>query len=324
MMIAANYIIYVAYDHIYGLREGAGVKSPSEGFANGGSSEPQQLEQSKYAWLTGADIYDDFFAGVYDKLVQGEKRSQAEVVALLAGWKRATPLPQNQWRVLDIGCGTGVTVAAFARGGVTSVVGMDRSPAMIRRARDVTVAGTTLTPTERGAIHWKIADMDDIEAFREGEFTHACAMYFSFYYASDKAVFFRNLHYWVKPGGCLSIATVNKHKFDPMLEAAAPTAFSMQKYASERIMKSKVAFANFDYEGEFDLGAGQDTAVTSAEFRETFRFKDGTIRRQRHEFTMPDMKDIVAIAQAAGWKYTGFTDGAATGFDYSYIMSFSR
>jgi ubiquinone/menaquinone biosynthesis C-methylase UbiE len=309
MMIAANYVIYLAYNIIYGVSPRS--RTVTEGFED-------QSEQSRYAWLTAEDVYDDFYANIYDKLVQGEKRSQAEVITLLSLWKNVAQ--PSSWKVLDIGCGTGITTASFAKASVGSIVGLDRSPAMLRRARDITVSATTLTPEQRGAIVWKHGDVENLALFREGEFTHACAMYFAFYYIKDKAVFFRNLHHWVRPGGILSIATVNKHKFDPLLESASPTVFSMQKYVKERITKSKVAFDKFDYEANFDLLDGD-----KAEFKETFRYKDGTIRRQKHDLWMPDMKDIVHIAESAGWKYSGFTDGSrTTGFDYAYILTFVR
>jgi hypothetical protein len=44
-------------------------------------------------------------------------------------------------------------------------------------------------------------------------------------------------------------------------------------------------FDKFDYEAEFEL---EDP---KAEFRETFRFKDGSVRRQKHSLLMPSIAD---------------------------------
>jgi ubiquinone/menaquinone biosynthesis C-methylase UbiE len=320
LMIAVNYIIYVLYDVIYG--NGPRETSIKEGYVDGSDAtkEPSQSEQSRYEWLSGLDVYDDFFANIYDKLVQGEKRSQAEVVALSKRWRQLTPsMPLAEWNVLDLGCGTGVTAVAFARAGVGSITGVDRSEPMLRRARDVTVASSTLTPNQRAILSWKHADIENPNAFRAAQFTHASAMYFTMYYVRDKSVFFGNIYNWMRPGGVLSVFACNKHKFDPMLESAAPFAFSLQKYADKRITKSRVKFDKFDYEGEFDITDGAE-----AYFRETFYFKDGTVRRQRHDFWMPEFRDIVKTAEAIGWKYVGFEDCAPIGMEYCYIMTFIK
>jgi trans-aconitate 2-methyltransferase len=54
-------------------------------------------------------------------------------------WERGRDLlallaPQQGWRILDVGCGTGQLTAEIARSGA-SVLGIDNSPAMIARAR---------------------------------------------------------------------------------------------------------------------------------------------------------------------------------------------
>jgi hypothetical protein len=104
-----------------------------------------------------------------------------------------------------------------------------------------------------------------------------------------------------------------------MLEAAAPfIGLSLQKYSKERHTKSKVEFDRFSYEAEFDL---QDPI---AEFRETFRFADKSVRRQRHTLNMSDIKEIVHFAQIAGWNYNGNIDLVTAGFEYAYVLMFTH
>jgi ubiquinone/menaquinone biosynthesis C-methylase UbiE len=66
-------------------------------------------------------------AGIYDRVVEplqrGVRRRAIELVPPRAGW-----------RVLDVGCGTGKTLAFYLEAGCT-VVGVDVSVAMLRRAR---------------------------------------------------------------------------------------------------------------------------------------------------------------------------------------------
>jgi hypothetical protein len=59
-----------------------------------------------------------------------------------------------------------------------------------------------------------------------------------------------------------------------------------------------------------------------AEFIETFRFKDGTVRRQKHKMTMPTMEEVVKMGQAAGWVYQKYVDLVVVGFEYSYLLFF--
>lgn len=298
------------------------LRKPREGFQGQGAS-PSAAEETTYEWLDSKALYDNFYCGIYDKLVQGEKRTLLEANILRGEWEQATPtLPVQHWRVLDVGCGTGVLTSAFASMGVQAVTALDQSESMIRQARTGTIPATTLTDAQKQAIEFRLGDVMDLAVAREGEFTHAALMYFVVYYVEDKATLFRNLAYWVAPGGAVSVHVVNKHKFDPMLEAAAPTVFSLQKYSDKRIMKSQVAFDAFDYEGEFDFD--ESDGSTNAEFRETFRFKDGSVRRQKHSLAMPDIGVIVAAAQAAGWQYRGYVDNVSTGFEYTYTLLFTH
>ena len=155
--------------------------------------------------------------------------------------------------------------------------------------------------------------------FTAGQFSHAVLLFFTVYYSNDPVGLFKNLFFWIRPGGCLAIEVVNKYKFDPLLEAASPFfGLSVQKYSKKRVTKSRVEFDKFSYEAEFDL---QDP---TAEFREVFRFKDKSIRRQRHTMNMRDIKDIVDLAASTGWKYTGFVDLLTAGFEYAYVLLFTH
>jgi len=86
----------------------------------------------------------------------------------------------------------------------------------------------------------------------------------------------------------------------------------------DRLKRSKVVFDKFDYEAVFEL---EDPI---AEFRETFRFKDGSTRRQKHTLYMPTMPDIIKKAQANGWTYTKYVDLMPLSFQYGYLLFFSR
>jgi SAM-dependent methyltransferase len=199
---------------------------------------------------------------------------------------------------------------------VKSVLGVDKSKAMLERA-ETNVAESKLTEEQKKKITFREADLLNPSALGGSSVTHAMCLYFTIYYLPDKDAFFRNMFLWVKPGGELVVEVVNKYKFDPLLDSASPwIGFSLQKYSKERVTESKVVFDKFEYSGKFDLGD------PGAEFRETFRFKDGKIRRQRHRFSMPPINEIAKMGQRAGWVYTKYVDLTMVGFEYSYLLFF--
>ncbi len=295
------------------------VTQISEGFENQ-EEIPGAVMESKglIKWLSSDELYDDFYAKVYDQLTQGSVRTQAEVGLMLHEWsKRGEDI--TKFEVLDCGCGTGIAVAALAKMNVKKVVGVDSAEAMLKHAEEVVIEQSTLTKEQKKHLEFRKGDLIDPSVCAAGEFTHACLLYFTIYYFKDKEALFRNLYLWVKPGGKMCIQVVNKHKFDPMLESSAPwMGFSLQKYSKERVTKSEVVFDNFKYIGEFDLTDPQ------AEFRETFRFKDGKVRRQKHEFRMENIDEIVKLAKLAGWKYDGSVDLTKISAEYFYHLYFTH
>ena len=298
------------------------TKITAEGFKDIDDKELEELSgaeaesNGKIRYLNNDELYDNFYCSIYDQLTQCPIRIQTELELIIHEWtKRGDKI--KDFKVLDAGCGTGVGSAALAKLGVKKVIALDKSEAMIKHAKEVTLPLTTLTDEQKKRITWEHDDLINPSALQGGQVTHAIMLYFTIYYFSDKETLLRNLFFWIKPGGHLAIHVVNKHKFDPMLESAAPwIAFSLQKYSKERVTKSEVTFNKFKYAAEFDL---QDPM---AEFRETFRFKDNKIRRQRHTFRMEDMDTIVGLAKVAGWEYNGFTDLTNAGLEYMYHLHF--
>lgn len=317
LLFAANYLTLIFIDH-YGTT--ADIKGPSSGSVEGFTSS---AEESKYKWLSNDELYDDFYASVYDLLVQPSNRTQFEISFLLSRWK-FNEQPNGSLKSLciaDLGCGTGVSAAALAKSGIGRVVAIDKSAQMIDFAKKANLPSTVLTEEQKSAIEFRERDLLDPSAARGSEFDAAVALYFTIYYMRDMDGFFRNCALWIKPGGFLAVQVVNKYKFDPMLDSASPFIFSLQRYSEQRATKSAVKFDKFDYEGVFDL---DEEANNAAEFRETFRFKDGTVRRQRHNFYMYDIAAIVKKAKAAGWTYQGYIDQEKQGFAYSYLLMFKH
>jgi len=300
ILLCANYLYHILLDRL--------TEEPTfaaEGFEN------QALASQ------GQEIYDDFYASIYHKIFQHDKLVQAEAAIALQDWEKR--MPKSKMRILDLGCGTGVATCYFAKQGVQSVTGLDRAPAMLRFAKNSIVPATTLSEQQLSSLHWLQADAIGPSAFPAASFTHAALLYFTVYCFRDLDILFRNLALWVEPGGSLVIEAVNKYKFEPVPDIANPwVAVSPQKYSKQRITKSRAAFDKFDYETEFDL---EDPR---AEFSEVFRFKDGTTRRQTHILWMPSIAQIVQKAKETGWIYQKFTELEMIGFNYGYLLFFTR
>jgi len=265
------------------------------------------------------DIYDDFYATVYNKIFQHDNLLQAEAALLIQDWGQKDEEKIKQMRVLDVCCGTGVAACAFAKAGADRVVGLDKSVAMLNYAKNKVEPATTLTEEQHQRLEWRNADAYAPMAAQVGEFTNACLLYFSIYYFKELDTLFKNLAMWVKPGGGLAIEVVNKHKFEPVPDVANPwIAVSPQKHSKERITTSKAVFDKFEYETEFELFDPR------AEFRETFKFSDGKVRKQKHSLYMPSIEKIIHTAAEMGWRYDKFMDLQFMGFNYGYMLFFTR
>ena len=316
ILFCLNYLVMLSIDKFSGYK--TNFREGFEGTPGTITSIPH-TDNSLYTWINDPQlIYDEFYSGVYDQLSGQSQRSQAKVAVIANIWKKSSP-DMKEWSVLDAGCGTGHSTLGFAKLNAGHVVGMDYSPSMLKQAEKVVLPASKLSDEQKQLVRWRQDSLINPSACSAGEFSHAVCFYFTFYYLKDQEEFFRHMNLWIKQGGKLVVEVVNKYKFDPILESASPfLGFSLQKYSKERIRKSKVVFDKFDYEAEFVL------SDPKAEFYETFRFKNGHVRRQKHEFLMPNIEAVVQMGKRAGWKYVGYQDLNPLGFEYGYLLMFEK
>jgi SAM-dependent methyltransferase len=302
-LLLINYVVRMGYDRLLQPTAHEGFTSQHKGGSN---------------WLTGELIYDDFYAAACNKIFQHDALVQGEGALLLQEWSRGHK-DNHHIRVLDALSGTGVATCHFAKHGVAKAVGLDKAPSMIRFSKNVVMPATTLTEPQKEVIEWREADVYSPFIASQGEFTHACLLFFSVYEVKDLSALFKNLALWIQPGGGLAIEVVNKHKFEPVPDVANPwVAVSPQTHAKTRITKSKAVFDTFDYSTDFELEEDR------AEFKEIFKFKDGTKRRQKHVLYMPDISVIIKKATDMGFTYTKYVDLRFMGFNYGYMLFFTR
>ena len=279
------------------------VSGGVEGFANQKGTEIFQGVDQR---LDDA-CYDAFYARVYDHLVQPLARAPIEVQTTIEFMKKRGR-EASTLRIADIGSGTGNHTELFAKAGVMSVTGYDKSAAMVEEARR--------RFPERDFV---VGDAAVATMASADQFDVATLYYFTVYMVPERTQMLKNIYLWLAPGGVFVCHIVNKLKFDPVLEAASPfVGFSIQKYADERVTKSQVFFEELEYVGDFQLNGSRGAYV------EDFQFKDGRVRRHEQRVWMPNIDVLVAEITAAGFKYAHHMDLTAIGYEYNYLFFFEK
>jgi SAM-dependent methyltransferase len=259
-------------------------------------------QQDTFIYKKGPEIYDDFYASIYDYLVYNNIKTDYEVGQILKSTN-----PSTRSVVLDIGCGTGHHVAKLNSKNL-QVIGIDISPSMIKQAMEK-------YPTHK----FMVGDALNESQFAPSTFTHILCLYFTIYYFEDKRRFFDNCMEWLMPGGYLVIHLVDRERFDPILPPGNPLYIvSPQKYAKKRITSTKVTFNDFTYHSNFNLN---DNIAT---FDEKFKFNNGKTRKQEQVLYMDDTEVILTIAQQCGFTFHSKIDLVRCAYEYQYLYVFVK
>lgn len=275
-----------------------------EGMTGGDMSK--NIVTDKFLFKQGNEIYDDFYVNIYDYLVFSSVKNDYEIGTIINSSK-----PNEKSVIADIGCGTGHHVSDLGTKNL-NIVGIDNSPSMIQKAKE---------NYPDLAHNFKTGDGLDPYLFNNNYLTHVLCLYFTIYYMKDKMKFFYNCMNWLMPGGYLIIHLVDKNKFDPILPPGNPLYIvSPQKYAKERITKTKVTFNDFVYNANFKIDESSDLVI----FDEKFKFNNGNIRKQEQQLYMEDLPTIVNMAQDAGFLLHAKIDMVKCAYEYQYLYIFIK
>jgi SAM-dependent methyltransferase len=262
-------------------------------------------QKDTFLFKTGVDIYDDFYADIYDYLVFNNLKDDYEI-----GWVMNSSSPSSESKILDIGCGTGHHVASLGSKGF-DILGIDISPSMIKKAKE-----------NFPDYKFDVGNALDGNTFQSDSFTHILCMYFTIYYFKDKSQFFNNCFKWLMPGGYLIVHLVDRDNFDPILPPGNPLLYvSPQRYAKERITSTKVKFTDFSYSADFKLDNKNDKALFVEKFKND---SDGKVRKHEHEMWMPDIQQIVDEAQGCGFIVESKADLLQCQYEYQYLYIFVK
>ena len=262
-------------------------------------------ERKTFTAKTNTEVYDNFYADVYDSLVYNNMKDDYEIGEIV---NKTTPTSESIF--LDIGSGTGHHVSKLTDMGFNAV-GIDNSNDMVEKAKENYPACQFI----RGDIT-KNLDLN------YSTYTHVLCLYFTIYYMKDKERFFENCFNLLMPGGYLIIHLVDRYTFDPILPAGqAFIVVSPQKYAKKRITTTKVHFDDFVYTADFNLNPETNTAL----FNEKFKFKeDGHVRSNQHIMYMEPIDTITTYAQNAGFLIDDKIDLLHCGYDNQYLYILTK
>lgn len=257
-------------------------------------------QNDKFLIKSGPEIYDDFYATIYDYLVFNNFKDDYEVGQIMT-----LSNPSSQSKILDIGCGTGHHVSLLASKGL-DVLGIDISQSMINKAKE-----------NFPDYKFEVGDALNNNQFQQESFTHILSMYFTIYYFKDKKQFFENCYKWLMPGGFLFVHLVDRKRFDPILPPGNPLMYvSPQRYAKERITSTKVKFTDFSYSADFQFDEKNDTAKFIEKFKNDV---DGKIRKNELTMYMPDTQEIIDEALSCGFIVESQIDLLQCQYEYQYV-----
>ena len=261
--------------------------------------------KDKFLFKNSNEVYDDFYSGIYDYLVFNHVKTQFEVGQIISSTK-----PTDVSIILDVGSGTGHTLNELHVNNLKNVMGIDISPSMVSEAQK-----------NYPDLIFKVGDALDDSQFKNNSFTHILCLYFTIYYFKDKRRFFDNCMDWLMPGGYLIVHLVDRERFDPILPPGNPLYIvSPQKYAKERITKTKITFNDFVYNSQFNF----DKSSNIAKFDEKFKFNDGKTRKQEQVLYMEDTEEILTIAQQCGFILQGKIDMVKCAYEHQYLYLFIK
>ncbi len=261
-------------------------------------------QNDKFVFKKGVEVYDDFYATIYDQLVFSNLKDDYEITQIINKTK-----PSKSSVILDVGSGTGHHVAKLAQKNL-NVTGIDISQSMINEAK-----------TNYPNYDFKVGNVLNTSEFNNNTFTHILCLYFTIYYLDDKQQFFNNCMEWLMPGGYIALHLVDRKKFDPILPPGNPLyVVSPQKYAKERITNTKITFDDFVYTSNFDFNEDKNIAV----FDEKFKFKDGKVRKQEQVLYMEDTDAILETATNAGFIIQARIDLVNCAYENQYIYILTK
>lgn len=236
-------------------------------------------QDSMFSLKLDGDIYDDFYANVYDNIHEPLKYMNEEYSTIMQRIQ-----PRKESVILDIGAKTGHFMKLLQNDGYV-VHGLEESQSMIDKAQSLY---TDLSIYRGNALNSQTFDKNVFNCIFVRDF-----MIYSFY---DKPQMLGNCYYWLKPSGYLVIHLVNKNKYNPLVEIANYDT-NPQEYTDDRITKCFVKNDDITYCQETQFKS-DNRVVVKETFTDTLTYKT---RQNEQTLYMQDIKTLEQIIMRAGF-----------------------
>lgn len=278
------------------------VKTKQEGFTHG--------DASNFILKEGDNVYDDFYASVYDELKYNDEKSSYEVGELV----RQTQADKKSV-IMEVGSGTGSHINILNKYGYNAF-GLEISPAMINEAKSKYPDSLFMQ-----------GDALDTMLLPEEKLTHILCMNYTIYLIKDKRTFFQNCMKWLMNGGHLAIHMVNRERFDPTLDIVVGKPLKIFPERSDfetpvdkdgkpiQNTTTSIKFKKYDYKRKFDI-VSDKIAHCKERFINT---QNNQVRQHNHVYYMDAQRDILDMASEAGFIVSSQIELNKVGCRYQYI-----
>jgi len=254
------------------------------------TSKPRYVEnfsqKEQFVVKKGDQLFDDFYAEIYDGLHNSEARNDLELIKVV----KNSNLNENDSVVLDIGSGTGNTVENLNEAGYTAY-GIDKSKSMVEYSQN-----------KYPNIEIKQGDVLDSMAFEHNTFTHILCTYFTVYYIQDKPLLFKNCYHWLQPNSYFVLHLVDLPKFTKIIPVGKyDTVPQKPKTNNYRTVDTLTVFKDFKYKAYFQVPT--DKSNKDATLSETFTDNiTQHVRQNEHTLYMEPLDSIEKMVTRAGFE----------------------
>jgi 2-polyprenyl-3-methyl-5-hydroxy-6-metoxy-1,4-benzoquinol methylase len=249
----------------------------------------------------GNEIYDSFYAVVYDDLNKTSDRTDFECNKII---ELTRPSTSNSV-FLDVGCGTGHLVNHLTDLGYQAH-GIDVSRDMVEHSRK-----------KFPDIQTKCGNALDPLVYERMLFTHITCMNYTIYHIQDKNKFFRNCYHWLIPNGYLILHLVDKDKYNPMAPLSnMATLKNATVYGNSRKTDAKLEFKDFDYTSSHEFKPDNRVVVKES-------FTDNVthnVRQNELTLYMENKDEIIKMAKNNGFIAHALINLLADEYQYIYVF----